>query len=184
MGGGHHITRADYDRELLIKCIERMQQKYGLQIYLEPGEAVALNAGYLVSEVLDEVRNGGVTNLILDMSAACHTPDVIEMPYLPPVMNAVSKAGSNEKAGVGIHTYRLGGPSCLSGDIVGDYFFAEEVAVGDKIIFGDMAIYTTCKNNTFNGMKLPDIYLLKGEGGVKCLASFGYEDFEYRLGNV
>ena len=194
MGGGHHITRADYDRELLIGCIERMQQKYGLEIYLEPGEAVALNAGYLVSEVLDIVRNGSVTNLILDMSAACHTPDVIEMPYLPPLMNAkngkedegvLDKIGSgectdsNEKRN---YVYRLGGPTCLSGDVVGDYSFADELMIGDKIVFGDMAIYTTCKNNTFNGMKLPDIYLLREDGGEECLASFGYEDFEYRLG--
>ena len=181
MGGGHHITREDYDRKLLVKCIERMQQKYGVEVYLEPGEAVALNAGYLVSEVLDIVRNGGVTNLILDMSAACHTPDVIEMPYLPPVMNAVSDAKEDRE---NTHRYRLGGPTCLSGDIVGDYSFTEEVTTGDKIVFGDMAIYTTCKNNTFNGMKLPDIYLLKEDGSVECLASFGYEDFEYRLGNV
>lgn len=219
MGGGHHITRADYDCELLVRCIERMQKKYGLEIYLEPGEAVALNAGYLVSEVLDVVRNGSVTNLILDMSAACHTPDVIEMPYLPPVMNAASKnaaetAGDRDEAGgdsgeavtddcevtevaigknqetarIGsrkyLHCYRLGGPTCLSGDIVGDYSFSEELTIGDKILFGDMAIYTTCKNNTFNGMKLPDIYLLKEDGIVECIASFGYEDFEYRLGNV
>lgn len=194
MGGGHHITRADYDRELLVRCIERMQQKYDLAIYLEPGEAVALNAGYLLSEVLDVVRNGVVTNLILDMSAACHTPDVIEMPYLPPIMNAVSKKADEamehqESASVVgcrnySNCYRLGGPTCLSGDIVGEYFFSEALAIGDKIVFGDMAIYTTCKNNTFNGMKLPDIYLLKEEGAVECLASFGYEDFEYRLGNV
>jgi len=197
MGGGHHITRADYDRELLIRCIERMQQKYGLEIYLEPGEAVALNAGYLVSEVLDIVKNGSVTNLILDMSAACHTPDVIEMPYLPPVMNAVSAGGSSEageeclsgyielkpeSAKKDEYRYRFGGPTCLSGDIVGDYFFAEELHIEDKVVFGDMAIYTTCKNNTFNGMKLPDIYLLREGGKVECLASFGYEDFKYRLG--
>lgn len=186
MGGGHHITRADYDRELLIGCIERMQQKYGLEIYLEPGEAVALNAGYLVSEVLDVMKNGGVTNLILDMSAACHTPDVIEMPYLPPVMNGVSKSAEEaivEDSRKFIQYYRLGGPTCLSGDVVGDYSFDNPLKIGDKIVFGDMAIYTTCKNNTFNGMKLPDIYLLKENGDVECLASFGYEDFEHRLGN-
>ena len=204
MGGGHHITREDYDRELLVKCIERMQKKYDLEIYLEPGEAVALNAGYLVSEVLDIVKNGSVTNLILDMSAACHTPDVIEMPYLPPVMNGIrgsveevaendsKESREEEKESLECSNaddsrkyaqrYRLGGPTCLSGDVVGDYSFAEDLLTGDKIVFGDMAIYTTCKNNTFNGMKLPDIYLLKEDGGVECLASFGYEDFEYRLG--
>lgn len=181
MGGGHHITREDYDIELLVRCIERMQEKYNLEIYLEPGEAVALNAGYLVSEVLDVVQNGTVTNLILDMSAACHTPDVIEMPYLPPVMNGEAVDGSVHE--INSYTYRFGGPTCLSGDIVGDYSFPEELAIGDKIIFGDMAIYTTCKNNTFNGMKLPDICLLKEDSNTECLASFGYEDFEYRLGN-
>lgn len=175
MGGGHHITREDYDAELLIKCIMNMQKKYDLEIYLEPGEAVALNAGYLVSEVLDITRNGDVTNVILDMSAACHTPDVIEMPYRPPVMNS-------EEKGEKKNTYRLGGPTCLSGDVIGEYSFEEELTEGDRIFFGDMAIYTTCKNNTFNGMKLPDIYLLKEDGSIKCLARFGYEDFECRLG--
>lgn len=175
MGGGHHITRGDYDRELLVKCIRRMQEKYDVEVYLEPGEAVALNAGYLVSEVLDVTRNGAVVNAILDMSPACHTPDVIEMPYRPPVMNS-GEAG--EKA----YTYRFGGPTCLSGDVVGDYSFEEPLKEGDKILFGDMAIYTTCKNNTFNGMKLPDIYLLKEDGAAECLARFGYEDFVCRLG--
>ena len=176
MGGGHHITRGDYDIGCLLKCICHMQEAYDLEIYLEPGEAVALNAGYLVSEVLDITVNGDVTNAILDMSAACHTPDVIEMPYRPPVM------GSGDAGEKGF-TYRFGGPTCLSGDIVGDYSFDCQLREGDKILFGDMAIYTTCKNNTFNGMKLPDIYLLKTDGSIECLARFGYEDFLYRLGN-
>ncbi|MBQ7920229.1 MAG: carboxynorspermidine decarboxylase [Lachnospiraceae bacterium] len=175
MGGGHHITREDYDVELLLNCVQRMQEAYNLEIYLEPGEAVALNAGYLVSEVLDVTRNGAVVNAILDMSAACHTPDVIEMPYRPPVMNSGEK---DEKK----FTYCFGGPTCLSGDVVGDYSFDDELKEGDKILFGDMAIYTTCKNNTFNGMKLPDIYLLKEDGSTECLARFGYDDFEGRLG--
>ncbi|MBQ8821440.1 MAG: carboxynorspermidine decarboxylase [Lachnospiraceae bacterium] len=175
MGGGHHITRGDYDRELLVRCIRRIREKYDIEVYLEPGEAVALNAGYLVSEVLDVTRNGAVTNVILDMSAACHTPDVIEMPYRPPVMHGME---AGEKA----YTYRFGGPTCLSGDVVGDYCFAEPLKEGDKVLFGDMAIYTTCKNNTFNGMKLPDIYLLKKDGSAECLARFGYEDFACRLG--
>lgn len=177
MGGGHHITREDYDVELLVNCIRHMQDKYNLEIYLEPGEAVALNAGFLVSEVLDVVQNGEVTNVILDMSAACHTPDVIEMPYRPPVMDS-GEAGAKK------FTYRFGGPTCLSGDVVGDYSFEKELQEGDKILFGDMAIYTTCKNNTFNGMKLPDIYLLKCDGSIECLAHFDYEDFECRLGNT
>ena len=175
MGGGHHITREDYDIELLVSCIRQMQDKYGLEVYLEPGEAVALNAGFLVSEVLDVTRNGEVVNVILDMSAACHTPDVIEMPYRPPVMHS-GEAGKKKL------TYRFGGPTCLSGDVVGDYSFDEELHEGDRVLFGDMAIYTTCKNNTFNGMKLPDIYLLKEDGSTECLARFSYEDFECRLG--
>lgn len=175
MGGGHHITRKDYDVGLLVKCIQKVQSTYDVEVYLEPGEAVALNAGYLVSEVLDVTRNGTVVNAILDMSAACHTPDVIEMPYRPPVMNS-GEAGEKEV------TYRFGGPTCLSGDVIGDYSFDRELKEGNKILFGDMAIYTTCKNNTFNGMKLPDIYLLKEDGSTECLARFGYEDFECRLG--
>ena len=175
MGGGHHITREDYDIELLESCIRKVKETYAVEVYLEPGEAVALNAGYLVSQVLDVTRNGEVVNVILDMSAACHTPDVIEMPYRPPVMHGLE---ADEQC----HTYRFGGPTCLSGDVVGDYSFAEELSEGDRVIFGDMAIYTTCKNNTFNGMKLPDIYLLKENASAECLARFGYEDFQGRLG--
>ena len=175
MGGGHHITRDDYDIVLLKECICKMKENYNVEVYLEPGEAVALNAGYLVSQVLDVTRNGAVVNAILDMSAACHTPDVIEMPYRPPVLHG-------GEAGEKCHTYRFGGPTCLSGDVVGDYSFSEELREGDRIIFGDMAIYTTCKNNTFNGMKLPDIYLLREDGSAECLVSFGYEDFQCRLG--
>lgn len=175
-GGGHHITRADYDIELLEECINYFSKKYDLEVYLEPGEAVALNAGYLVTEVLDIVKNGETYIAIVDMSAACHTPDVIEMPYLPPLMNSYEK---NRKA----HTYRIGGPTCLAGDIVGDYSFEEALKEGDKLVLGDMAIYSTCKNNTFNGMKLPDIYLLNKDNSIKILAKFGYEDFKQRLGN-
>ncbi len=175
MGGGHHITRDDYDLSLLEKCIMHMKETYDLDIYLEPGEAVALNAGYLVTEVLDVLRNGETQIGILDMSAACHTPDVIEMPYRPPVMNG-SEAGNDR------YTYRLGGPTCLAGDVIGDYSFKESLEEGKKLIFGDMAIYTTCKNNTFNGMKLPDIYLLRENEELECLVSFGYEAFKERLG--
>lgn len=177
MGGGHHITRKDYDVELLETCITQMARKYNVQVYLEPGEAVALNAGYLVTEVLDVWENAGnvVSPVILDMSAACHTPDVIEMPYRPPLRNA-------GEPGEYAHTYRLGGPTCLAGDIVGDYSFPDKLCQGDKLIFEDMAIYTMCKNNTFNGMPLPNIYLLKEDGSVQLLARFGYEDFKGRLG--
>ncbi len=176
MGGGHHITREDYDIPRLERCIVRMRDRYGLQIYLEPGEAVALNAGYLVTTVLDTLKNGDTDIAVLDMSAACHTPDVIEMPYRPPLYK------SGEKGELP-HTYRLGGPTCLAGDIVGDYSFGEPLKEGDRLVFEDMAIYSTCKNNTFNGMPLPDIWAAKADGSYELLARFGYEDFKYRLGS-
>lgn len=173
MGGGHHITRDDYDIELLCRLIEKMRDKYSLQIYLEPGEAVALNAGYLVTEVLDIVKNGKNRIAILDMSPACHTPDVIEMPYRPPLYGSVEKSR---------HSYILAGPTCLAGDVVGEYCFERELNIGDRLIFGDMAIYSTCKNNTFNGMPLPTIYKACESGRILPLAAFGYDDFKYRLG--
>ncbi len=175
MGGGHHITRSDYDIARLERCIIRMRDKYGLQIYLEPGEAAALNAGYMLTTVLDTLKNGDTDIAILDMSAACHTPDVIEMPYRPPLY-ASGEAGEKR------FTYRLGCPTCLAGDIVGDYSFDKPLAVGDKLVFEDMAIYSTCKNNTFNGMPLPDIWALKADGEFELLRRFGYEDFKCRLG--
>lgn len=136
-GGGHHITREDYDIELLINCINHMKEKYDLEIYLEPGEAVALNAGYLVSEVLELIHND-IDIAILDTSAACHMPDVLEMPYRP---NVINSGKPNEKA----YTYRFGGPTCLAGDIIGEYSFDKPLKVGDKIIFCDMAIYSMVK---------------------------------------
>lgn len=175
MGGGHHITRSDYDIARLERCIIRMRDKYGLQVYLEPGEAAALNAGYLLTTVLDTLKNGDTDIAILDMSAACHTPDVIEMPYRPPLY---ASGAAGEKR----FTYRLGCPTCLAGDIVGDYSFDKPLAVGDKLVFEDMAIYSTCKNNTFNGMPLPDIWALKADGKFELLRRFGYEDFKCRLG--
>jgi carboxynorspermidine decarboxylase len=181
-GGGHHITRPDYDIPRLECCIRRMKKTYGVEIYLEPGEACALNAGYLVTEVLDVGRNGETNLAILDMSAACHTPDVIEMPYQPPLMNALAETA--EQAGEGAaHVYRLGGPTCLAGDVVGDYAFDAPLREGQRLIFGDMAIYSTCKNNTFNGMPLPDIFVLRADGTLHRLAHFGYEDFKGRLGS-
>lgn len=173
MGGGHHITRADYDVELLISCIRHMQETYGLEIYLEPGEAVALNAGLLVTKVLDITENGGVRNAILDTSAACHMPDVLEMPYRPPLRES-GEAG--EKA----YTYRLGGPTCLAGDVIGDYSFDKELTIGQTLVFEDMAIYSMVKNNTFNGMKLPDI-VWKSGADYRIVKEFGYEDFKMRL---
>lgn len=173
-GGGHHITRDDYDIETLCQCIKDVADTYQVQVYLEPGEAVALNAGYLVTQVLDIVENDGAIG-ILDMSPACHTPDVIEMPYRPPLMNGYE---AGEKA----FTYRFGGPTCLAGDVLGDYSFDVSLSVGDKLVLGDMAIYSTCKNNTFNGMKLPGIYKLGVDGETELVAEFGYEDFKSRLG--
>lgn len=174
-GGGHHITRPNYDLNTLEACIVSMQEKYGVQVYLEPGEAWALNAGYLVTTVLDTLQNGETNLAILDMSAACHTPDVIEMPYRPPLLDA-------GEAGEKVVTVRLGGPTCLAGDVVGDYSFDAPLSEGERLIFGDMAIYSTCKNNTFNGMPLPDIWVLTETGETVRLAHFGYQDFKYRLG--
>ena len=172
-GGGHHITRNDYDRELLIRLIKEFKDKYGVQVYLEPGEAIALNAGYLVTKVLDIVDNG-IKTLVLDASAACHMPDVLEMPYRPPLF---ASGEANEKA----YTYRLSSCTCLAGDIIGDYSFDEEIKVGDTLVFEDMAIYSMVKNNTFNGMCLPDIDLLTKDGEVKVIKTFGYSDFKERL---
>lgn len=176
MGGGHHITRPDYDIARLDKCILYAKEKWEVQVYLEPGEAVALNAGYLVTKVLDIVRNGQVQIVILDSSAACHMPDVIEMPYMPPLYGAKAE-------GKGGYVYRLAGPTCLAGDVIGDYGFDHELREGDMLLFGDMAIYTTCKNNTFNGMPLPDIWKRDRNGELHKLTDFGYTDFKMRLGS-
>ena len=172
LGGGHHITRPDYDMDMLISCIEKFRDKYNLQVYLEPGEAVVLYTGFLVSTVL-ETLNNDIDIAILDTSAACHMPDVLEMPYRP---NIISGGKPNQKA----HTYRLGGPTCLAGDIVGDYSFDRPLKPGDKLVFCDMAHYTMVKNNTFNGMKLPSIYIAD-ENGVHLVKEFGYTDFKKRL---
>lgn len=172
-GGGHHITRPDYDIPRLERCIRRMQEKYGLEVYLEPGEAIALNAGYLVTEVLDLIEND-MPIAILDTSAACHMPDVLEMPYRPPLINS---GEANEKA----YTYRLGSQTCLAGDSIGEYSFDEPLKIGDRLVFSDMAIYSMVKNNTFNGMPLPSIMLLRKDGTVEALREFGYDDFKGRL---
>ncbi len=173
-GGGHHITRADYDIALLERCITHMQEKYGVQVYLEPGEAVALNAGYLVTEVLEIVTNGDTQIAILDASAACHMPDVLEMPYRPPLRDA---ALPQEKA----YTYRLSSATCLAGDIIGDYSFDAPLQEGDRLVFEDMAIYSMVKNNTFNGIPLPSIYALNAAGVPRLLRAFDYSDFKERL---
>jgi carboxynorspermidine decarboxylase len=173
MGGGHHVTREDYDLDLLISSIQHMQETYGLEVYIEPGEAIALNAGYLVTEVLDIFENG-IETLVLDASATCHMPDVLEMPYRPPLRHGFE---AGEKA----YTYRLSSNTCLTGDIIGDYSFEKPVEIGDKLYFEDMAIYSFVKNNTFNGIGLPSLILMDKTGDCRIVKSFGYEDFKGRL---
>ena len=173
MGGGHHITRDDYDVERLVRLVNHMKETYDLQIYLEPGEAVALNAGYLVTEVLDIVDNE-IKTLVLDASASCHMPDVLEMPYRPPLKDS-GEAGEKN------YTYRLSSNTCLAGDVIGDYSFDKEIKIGDKLYFEDMAIYSMVKNNTFNGIPLPAIAAMDKEGNCRIIKEFGYEDFKGRL---
>lgn len=175
MGGGHHVTRPGYHIAQLETCICRATENWDLQVYLEPGEAWALNAGYMAARVLDVVENSGVSTAILDASAACHMPDVLEMPYRPPVYGGGEPGESR-------YAFRLGGPTCLAGDVIGDYGFDRPLEPGDLLLFGDMAIYTTCKTNTFNGIPLPPIYVRREGGEMECLRSFGYEDFKGRLG--
>lgn len=172
LGGGHHITKAGYDLGLLEDAVKALSDKYGVLVYLEPGEAVALNAGYLYTRVLEVVHNG-MDIAILDCSAECHMPDVLEMPYRPPLEGA-GKAG--EKA----YTYRLSSRTCLAGDVVGDYSFSGPLKEGDMLTFCDMAIYTMVKNNTFNGMPLPAIAEKRGDE-YRIIKTFGYSDFKSRL---
>ncbi len=180
-GGGHHITREDYDIDRLTRVILHFKNKYGLTVYLEPGEAVALNAGFLVSTVLDVISgkaDGERDIAILDASAACHMPDVLEMPYRPVILS-----GDGKKAGeIGEkpYGYRLGGNTCLAGDIIGDYSFDKPLKTGDRLIFCDMSIYSMVKNNTFNGIPLPSVYLNTPDG-LRLTKQFGYEDFKRRL---
>ena len=175
-GGGHHITRPDYDIDLLIECITDIKSKYNLEVYLEPGEACVLDAGYLVTRVLDVFKNNNKNFIITDTSAACHMPDVVEMPYLPPLYNT------------NIYDYNikaiLGGPTCLAGDIIGEYSFEKLPNENDILIFGDLALYSSVKSNTFNGMPLCDIYALSNGKHLEKLTNFGYNDFKYRLGKI
>jgi carboxynorspermidine decarboxylase len=174
LGGGHHITREGYDMDGLIALIKRFQEKYNLEVYLEPGEAVALGAGILVSEALDVVENCMET-VILDVSAVCHMPDVLEMPYRPEIHGGFDPG---EKA----HSYRLGGPSCLAGDIIGDWSFDRPLSPGDRLAFLDMAHYTMVKTTTFNGIRHPAICSFEpNTGELRVVRSFGYEDFRDRL---
>ena len=173
LGGGHHITRPGYDIRRLERIIKHLQDTYQAEVYLEPGEAVVLNAGYLVSSVLEILEND-MQLAILDTSAACHMPDVLEMPYRPPVMGS---GAPKEKP----FTYRFGGPTCLAGDVIGDYSFDQPLMEGSRVVFEDMALYTMVKTNTFNGMPLPDIVWRDKDGNLKTVKTFGYEDFKGRL---
>ena len=159
--------------EQLIRLVRHMKETYNVEVYLEPGEAVALNAGYLVTEVMDIVDNE-IKILILDASAACHMPDVLEMPYRPPLKDS-GEAGEKK------YTYRLSSCTCLAGDVIGDYSFDREIQIGDRLTFCDMAIYSMVKNNTFNGMALPDIYYVDSQDKLKCIKKFAYENFKCRL---
>lgn len=174
-GGGHHITRPDYDVDRLCTLIERVQSRYGVQVYLEPGEAVALDTGVLVATVLDVIKGSDMDIAILDTSAACHMPDVLEMPYRPRIVGA----GEIKEKKYG---YRLGGLSCLAGDIIGEYSFDEPLEIGSKLMFLDMGHYSMVKTNTFNGIKLPSIAIFRPEKDeLEIVRTFGYEDFKGRL---
>ncbi len=171
-GGGHHITRDDYDLELLIRLINAFKKTYGVQVILEPGEASVLNAGVLISSVLDMVRNRAEI-AIMDTSAEAHMPDVLLMPYRPHILNSGKK---NEKK----YRYRLAGPSCLAGDVIGDYSFDRPLTRGDRLVFTDMALYSIVKNTTFNGINLPDIAVIRQGGNVELVRKFGYKDYRDR----
>jgi carboxynorspermidine decarboxylase len=174
LGGGHHITREGYDIDGLVELIKYFKEKYGLEVYLEPGEAVAIGTGILVSEVLDVVHNQ-IDIAIMDVSATCHMPDCLEMPYRPGITNGYE---SGEKE----YTYRLGGPSCLAGDVIGDWSFEQPLKAGDRLAFEDMAHYTMVKTTTFNGIQHPHICTFEPiTGEVTIVRSFGYEDFKGRL---
>ncbi len=198
-GGGHHITRADYDVDGLVELLLDFRRRHPhLTVYLEPGEAIALDAGTLEATVLEIQPPGadGISNAILDVSAACHMPDVLEMPYTPRVNGAVALSGSSPPSvasrlssegtlrpeGPFKYLYRFGGPTCLAGDVIGTYSFEQPINEGDTIVFKDMAIYSMVKNNTFNGINLPDIALRRPDGTVTTLRTFGYADFASRLG--
>jgi len=173
-GGGHHITRFDYQLEALIALLQAFRARHAVELYLEPGEAVAYHAGVLVAEVLDLPVNG-MPLAILDTSATCHMPDVIEMPYRPNILDA-SEPGSRPQ------TYRLGGQTCLAGDVIGDYAFAEPLRIGQRLVFEDMAYYTMVKTTTFNGINLPSIAIWNSQtDALRVVRSFGYEDFKERL---
>jgi len=173
-GGGHHITRPGYQIESLLSLVKEFSKRWKVQVYLEPGEAVAYHAGVLVAEVLDVMHNG-MPIAILDTSATCHMPDTLEMPYRAQIIGA-------GEPGTQAQTYRLGGQSCLAGDVIGDYSFAEPLRVGQRLVFDDMAYYTMVKTTTFNGVRLPSIAIWNSQSDtIKVVRDFGYEDFKGRL---
>ncbi len=171
-GGGHHITRADYDVDRLIRVVKTFREKWGVEVYLEPGEAVGWQTGPLIGSVLDIVRNGPEI-AILDVSATAHMPDTLEMPYRPAVRGA-------DLPGALPHTYRLAGNTCLAGDVIGDYSFSEPLKIGDRIVFEDMIHYTIVKNTTFNGVQLPSLCIWTKEGELRVVRKFGYESYRDR----
>lgn len=172
-GGGHMVTRPNYDRELLVRLINRFQDTYNVQVILEPGEAMVVNAGVLETTVVDIVKND-MEIAIIDSSATAHMPDVLEMPYRPDIKGA---GKPNEKK----YTYRIGSTTCLSGDVIGDYSFDTPLNIGDRVVFQDMAQYTMVKNTTFNGIDLPNIAIKRESGEIELVKEFGYEDFKRRL---
>jgi carboxynorspermidine decarboxylase len=175
MGGGHHITKPGYDVERLIRVVRQFRERYNVEVYLEPGEAIGLNTGYLVASVLDLVGEPGSQTAILDTSATCHMPDVLEMPYRPHVIGSGKPREFD-------HTYKLGGTSCLAGDVIGEYSFPQPLAPGQKLVFTDMAHYTMVKTTTFNGVPHPDIDTYDpATDELRVVRRFGYEDFRNRL---
>jgi len=173
LGGGHWITKPFYDVEKLKQVIQHLQKTYQLEVWLEPGEAVAIHTGVLVAQVLDLIPSEGATNAVLNISATAHMPDVLEMPYRPDVMDVKGRMAKE----TGKHLYRLGGSTCLASDVIGEYAFEEPLSVGDHLIFDDMAHYTMVKTTMFNGVQHPDIFLLQEEGGLTKLKEFGFSDY-------
>jgi len=173
-GGGHHITREGYDIDGLVQLVKYFKEKYDIEVYLEPGEAVAIGTGILVGEVLDVVHNG-MDIAILDVSATCHMPDILEMPYRPEIYHGFDPGEKPFK-------YRLGGASCLAGDIIGDWSFEKPLQAGDRLVFEDMSHYTMVKTTTFNGIQHPHICTWEpATAELKVVRSFGYQDFKGRL---
>ncbi len=199
MGGGHWITKPDYERERLIALVQRVRARYGVEVFLEPGEAWAIHTGVLRARVLDVFESLGYRHAILDVSASAHMPDVLEMPYRPDVFQlSPADAGTTPlcpalrlpgehyalagEAGEKAHTYRLGAPTCLAGDVLGDYSFDAPLEVGDELVLDDMSHYTMVKTSHFNGVPHPDIALLEEDGQERLVRRFGYGDFAGRLG--